>query len=70
MAIKLPTKAGEPGFEPRYPGPKPGVLPLDDSPALFRIYLNTTFFKKLLPVRLFKNLSLFLASLIESNSSV
>ena len=25
--------AGEVGFEPTLPGPEPGVLPLDDSPA-------------------------------------
>ena len=25
--------AGEPGFEPGLPGPEPGVLPLDYSPA-------------------------------------
>lgn len=25
-------EAGEQGFEPRFPGPEPGVLPLDDSP--------------------------------------
>ena len=26
--------AGGQGFEPQYPGPKPGVLPLDDPPLL------------------------------------
>ncbi len=30
--------AGEQGFEPRLLGPKPSVLPLDDSPALRTSY--------------------------------
>lgn len=31
------TFAGEQGLEPRPPGPKPGVLPLDDSPNVSKI---------------------------------
>lgn len=30
----FPPKAAGLGLEPRYPGPKPGVLPLDDPAAL------------------------------------
>ncbi len=30
---RLRIMAGEPGFEPGLPGPEPGVLPLDYSPA-------------------------------------
>lgn len=33
LLIKLPKLAGEAGFEPTLPGPEPGVLPLDYSPA-------------------------------------
>lgn len=29
--------AGEEGFEPSHPDPESGVLPLDDSPAVFII---------------------------------
>ena len=36
--------AGEPGFEPRLPGPEPGVLPLNYSPICNNV-LNHTFFK-------------------------
>ena len=32
--ISLLYKAGVQGLEPRYSGPKPDVLPLDDTPAL------------------------------------
>ena len=30
-------KAGEQGLEPRYSGPKPDVLPLDDSPMCYHL---------------------------------
>lgn len=32
MSKNINVKAGEQGLEPRYSGPKPDVLPLDDSP--------------------------------------
>ena len=32
----VPQMAGEAGFEPALPGPEPGVLPLDYSPAALR----------------------------------
>lgn len=35
LDTKHKTAAG-PGLEPRYPGPKPGVLPLDD-PAIIKL---------------------------------
>ncbi len=34
-------RAGVQGLEPRYPGPKPGVLPLDDTPVLRTILRHT-----------------------------
>ncbi len=36
-AHRITALAGEQGFEPRYYGPEPHVLPLDDSPADLRI---------------------------------
>ena len=36
VELRAPKKvAGEQGFEPRYYGPEPHVLPLDDSPNLY-----------------------------------
>ena len=35
------TRAAGPGLEPEYPGPKPGVLPLDD-PAIFTNTIRPT----------------------------
>ena len=32
--LLFPSSAAGLGLEPRYPGPKPGVLPLDDPAAL------------------------------------
>ena len=43
-----------PGFEPRLPGPAPGVLPLDD-PGIIGLYYIT------LPISLQPLLRLFLA---------
>ena len=34
--------AGEEGLEPSLPGPEPGVLPLDDSPATLAILTYAT----------------------------
>ena len=34
----IPSGAAGPGFEPRYPPSKGGVLPLDDPAALERIF--------------------------------
>ena len=56
--------AGVQGLEPRSTGPKPGVLPLDDTPIIYQINISN-FGKKsiLLTIRLFSSKQFLLAKM-------